>query len=1151
MKLSRKIVALLMALVLLLGMAPMGLTAHAANTVSFTMKGYFDYELAAELGGMIMDTRQEQAFLFSMKRDGELNDCAMTRAAEIYACATDNRPDGEAWRSVLEMPFYMEETVQFYTFAKTVEEAYTNMFDGIPLRDNNYKSLGVGCFSQKGSDTKAWVVFASTAEMETPHANKGTPSVEVTIDIKPSNLNGVLRHHYFSNAHCACYLIKGTTIGTAMELRNIGNSDVIIVPSQIDYAYTTTDPSVIDFDNKAHTITAKSVGKANLGITVDGQPINFISTQASVEVFDTPVLTHEIYSNTIHVYYGDFPVSAMNDIVLYFRGTKDDMWTMCNIDGDYTYEHHITDPTETYTYVVHYWDEWLNDWVVIGEPLVVQLGDDPVVTPEPTPTPTPIPTPAPDGLWLPTEADLPNRTSEPTVAEVTAELDRIFTDMYPWGYEWKDPNLSYWKDPTYNWHGGTDISEGTGDAAFAMAVSDLIFGKLPARLESDMTANDLRPGDIVVTTNNDWYIVLEAAPQYILTTSTIKLSSNGWQEDIVKSILYPYEEIDGKINYVLTRYTSDAPGVHALHPSIVPAGSSVIASDAISTYLNYSYSAALEWTLTDDGTLYVEGYGMPGYGDDGWNTYKDQIKRVVTGGKCTGFLQDSFSGYKALEEVVFGDHITEIRRSTFADCSNLKAIQFGKGLKSIGENAFKYSGLESLRLPDGLESIGDYAFTSCESMKTLFVPASVTQWGTNVFTSCNALEELTLEDGLTTLGYSAFNHLESLKTVTIPGSIKTVPKNAFYFSNVETVILEEGVEVIDEYAFGYCKQLKEIHLPNSLTTVKDNVFRDCENVTDVYFYGTEAEWANVSIGTSNDCLEGSWWSSATIHFMDPNQCRHENVTVMPAVAPTCTETGLTEGKICADCGELLTPQDAVPILDHAYVEVKRIEPTCSEAGEAEYVCANDPKHRYTKTIAPTNVHSYQNGYCTMCGAEAPEVMENPFTDVADSDWYYNSVMWAKSTDVTGGKTATTFAPNEGCTRAQVVTFLWAANGKPEPKSFLNPFDDVADNAWYLKPVLWAVENGITGGISKHEFGPEQTCTRAQIVTFLYAAQGKPPVYGSSSFADVADRDWYATPVIWAAENDVTGGIGNGMFGPNQTCTRAQVVTFLYKVYGNK
>ena len=108
-----------------------------------------------------------------------------------------------------------------------------------------------------------------------------------------------------------------------------------------------------------------------------------------------------------------------------------------------------------------------------------------------------------------------------------------------------------------------------------------------------------------------------------------------------------------------------------------------------------------------------------------------------------------------------------------------------------------------------------------------------------------------------------------------------------------------------------------------------------------------------------------------------------------------------------------------------------------------------------------------------------------------------------------------------------------------------------DTDWYLKPVLWAVENGITGGTSPTTFGPDNYCTRAQVVTFLYAAAGKPEITASSTFDDVADSDWFAKPVIWAKENDVTGGISATAFGPNNTCTRAQVVTFLYKVYGNK
>ena len=111
--------------------------------------------------------------------------------------------------------------------------------------------------------------------------------------------------------------------------------------------------------------------------------------------------------------------------------------------------------------------------------------------------------------------------------------------------------------------------------------------------------------------------------------------------------------------------------------------------------------------------------------------------------------------------------------------------------------------------------------------------------------------------------------------------------------------------------------------------------------------------------------------------------------------------------------------------------------------------------------------------------------------------------------------------------------------------------DVSENDWYYKAVLWAVEQGITGGTSATTFSPDAPCTRAQVVTFLYAAQGKPAVKGESAFTDVANDAWYAKPVIWAVQNGITSGIGNNKFGPEQTCTRAQIVLFLYKAVGNK
>ena len=172
-------------------------------------------------------------------------------------------------------------------------------------------------------------------------------------------------------------------------------------------------------------------------------------------------------------------------------------------------------------------------------------------------------------------------------------------------------------------------------------------------------------------------------------------------------------------------------------------------------------------------------------------------------------------------------------------------------------------------------------------------------------------------------------------------------------------------------------------------------------------------------------------------------------------------------------------------------------------------------------------------------------MENPFTDVPENKWYSQPVLWALEKGITSGTSATEFSPDETCTRAQVVTFLWRAKGSPEPESDDNPFTDVKEGKYYYKAVLWAVEQGITGGTSANTFSPNQPCTRAQVATFLYAAAGRPDVDGVNVFADVSDSDWYTIPVIWARDHEVTSGIGGGKFGPEQICTRGQIVTFLY------
>ena len=177
-------------------------------------------------------------------------------------------------------------------------------------------------------------------------------------------------------------------------------------------------------------------------------------------------------------------------------------------------------------------------------------------------------------------------------------------------------------------------------------------------------------------------------------------------------------------------------------------------------------------------------------------------------------------------------------------------------------------------------------------------------------------------------------------------------------------------------------------------------------------------------------------------------------------------------------------------------------------------------------------------------------MLNYFVDVKADNYFYDAVKWAAEKGITSGTDDTHFGPNAACTRAQIVTFLWRAAGSPEPKSTGN-FADVPTDSYYAKAVAWAVENGITGGTGDGKFSPNATCTREQAVAFLYRASGSPAVSGGSAFNDVAANAYYADAVAWAEKNEITGGIGGGLFGSGNDCTRAQIVTFLYRTYQGK
>lgn len=172
-----------------------------------------------------------------------------------------------------------------------------------------------------------------------------------------------------------------------------------------------------------------------------------------------------------------------------------------------------------------------------------------------------------------------------------------------------------------------------------------------------------------------------------------------------------------------------------------------------------------------------------------------------------------------------------------------------------------------------------------------------------------------------------------------------------------------------------------------------------------------------------------------------------------------------------------------------------------------------------------------------------------FTDVPASSYYHDAVLWAVEKGITNGTGPATFAPDTTCTRAQALTFLWRAMGSPEPTSTACPFTDVPADAYYLKAVLWGVENGITKGTGDTAFSPDAIMDRSQSVTLLWRAMGSHTSPAANPFTDVAEDAYYRQAVLWAGEEKITQGTGNALFSPLSSCTRAQLVTFLYRCMG--
>ena len=371
---------------------------------------------------------------------------------------------------------------------------------------------------------------------------------------------------------------------------------------------------------------------------------------------------------------------------------------------------------------------------------------------------------------------------------------------------------------------------------------------------------------------------------------------------------------------------------------------------------------------------------------------------------------------------------------------------------------------------------------------------------------CNwDLKSVSIPNTVRVIGNSAFHACKDLKSVTLPSGLKKLGEYAFAGTGLTAVTIPASVEYLGQFAFNLCSALTSLTIePGSLHYIGSYAFSDCDSLRTVELPQTVT---TLSENAFSDC-------GALESFRAPG------VQVIGRDA-FYFDTNLRSIVLSADLQrvDIAAFQSCSQLTDVYY------------GGTEEQWNAIEIKER-NDPLLNANIH-FNSALAQ-------------FTDLEPGAYYLDAVGWALQHEVTNGMGPNTFAPNGNCTRAQVVTFLWRAMGKPEPKSVATSFTDVPADIWYSKAVAWAVEQNITNGMSEHSFAPDATCTRAQVVTFLWRAKGMPEPGTANPFSDVAAGTYYYAPVLWANENSVTNGTDATHFSPQNTCIRAQVVTFLYR-----
>ena len=557
------------------------------------------------------------------------------------------------------------------------------------------------------------------------------------------------------------------------------------------------------------------------------------------------------------------------------------------------------------------------------------------------------------------------------------------------------------------------------------------------------------------------------------------------------------------------------------------------------------------------------------------------VTKGIGKGVVDGFPGENENNYIVynqpdIKELIIDDGITEYNGTD--RMNQLEEVTIGKDLITIGDRAFEFTDITTITLPDSVETIGEGAFSNCDKLTSVNIPDNVTTIGNGAFQNtaitsvaipgsvktigqyafenCTSLATLELGSGIQTIDVWAFRGCTSLTSVSIPDSVKTIGSSAFYScTSLETLSLGSGVETIGNNAFQGCTQLTDFTLPSGLKSIGDNAFNGCAALTKVDMPDSVTY---LGAGAYQNC---TGLTSATLS---------EKLSEMNnSVFAGCTGlTTVTLPDLVNNIGNYLFQgcSKLASVYTGDYIQF---------VGSSNFDGCSDSLtvYGYPGSYMEVYCETYDINFAARSDAPASGAGIENITSSTGVNPETGEVCTVITITLSDGRTQKFYLDNEvnsieditsrpgfdpdgkPCTVVTItmtngdVERFYVYDGKDgeDGETVVTPiFSDVPATAYYADAVAWAVANGITTGTDENTFSPNAPCTRAQVVTFLWRAMGSPEPRSAGTFTDVNVSSYYAKAVRWALENGITSGTSATTFDPNAVCTRAQVVTFLMR-----